>query len=181
MDQPLSGKAEAVVAAAIDLFLKQGFRATSMEAIAREAGVAKPTLYSYFADKNAVFAAAVTWLVGRMRETEQAALEGPGPAAERIAAALVAKFRLMAEVLGNSPHAAELMDEHRRSSGGQIEALEAWALEAFTRAIEEDGQKDARLLAEVIVAGADGIFQRDADPQALERKVRLLVFGVLGA
>ncbi len=40
-----------LLAAALELSLQRGFRGTSMEAVARRAQVAKPTLYKYFGDK----------------------------------------------------------------------------------------------------------------------------------
>ena len=40
------GKRETILRAASTLFLKHGLRGTSMEAIARAAGIAKPTLYA---------------------------------------------------------------------------------------------------------------------------------------
>lgn len=43
-----------IVAAALDLFRSQGFDATTMEQIAREADVAKGTLYNYFPVKEAI-------------------------------------------------------------------------------------------------------------------------------
>ena len=52
-------KKAAIVEAAGCLFLEQGFRATSMDQIARAAGVSKLTLYHRFADKDALFAAVV--------------------------------------------------------------------------------------------------------------------------
>ncbi len=52
-------KREAILAAARDLFLNNGYEGSSMEAIAAEAGVSKLTLYSHFKDKEALFAAAV--------------------------------------------------------------------------------------------------------------------------
>lgn len=52
-------KREAILAAATALFMERGFASTSMEAIARRAGVSKPTLYGYFPDKDALFRAAV--------------------------------------------------------------------------------------------------------------------------
>ena len=48
---------EGILDAAQALVLKHGLRGTSMEAIARQAGVAKPTLYASYPDKPAVFAA----------------------------------------------------------------------------------------------------------------------------
>lgn len=47
----------AVLKAALRLFLEQGFGATSMDAIAREAGVSKATLYAHVKSKEELFAA----------------------------------------------------------------------------------------------------------------------------
>ncbi|SFH15229.1 transcriptional regulator, TetR family [Desulfotomaculum arcticum] len=46
-----------IIDLAIDLFEKQGFEQTSMEQIAREADVAKRTLYNYFSGKGAILLA----------------------------------------------------------------------------------------------------------------------------
>ncbi len=51
---PAEAKRDAIITAAGNLMLKHGLRGTSMEAIAREARIAKPTLYAYFPDKEAV-------------------------------------------------------------------------------------------------------------------------------
>lgn len=50
-----SPKRRQILRAAENLFLAQGYGAVSMEAIAREAGVSKATLYAYFAGKDALF------------------------------------------------------------------------------------------------------------------------------
>lgn len=57
---PDPAKADAAIAAAQALFLARGYERTSMEAIARAAGIAKPTLYAHFGGKEALFAAAVS-------------------------------------------------------------------------------------------------------------------------
>ena len=41
-----------MIEAALRLFAERGFESTSMDAIAREAGVTKPTLYNHWADKE---------------------------------------------------------------------------------------------------------------------------------
>ncbi|MGE0607747.1 MAG: TetR/AcrR family transcriptional regulator [Pirellulales bacterium] len=48
-----------LVAAAVEAFAEQGFAGTKIEDIARRAGVAKGTVYLYFATKDALFEAAV--------------------------------------------------------------------------------------------------------------------------
>ena len=59
------GKAEAILAAAERAFLASGFGAVSMDAIAREAGVSKATVYAHFAGKEELFGAIVTDLSER--------------------------------------------------------------------------------------------------------------------
>jgi TetR/AcrR family transcriptional regulator, mexJK operon transcriptional repressor len=54
-----SSKAESILAAAKRAFLAAGFGAVSMDAIAREAGVSKATVYAYFAGKEELFGAVI--------------------------------------------------------------------------------------------------------------------------
>jgi TetR/AcrR family transcriptional repressor of mexJK operon len=54
-----TGKAESILAAAQRTFLASGFGAVSMDAIAREAGASKATLYAYFSSKEELFGAVV--------------------------------------------------------------------------------------------------------------------------
>ncbi len=56
---PASAKAQQVLAAASRLFMAHGYGATSMDAIAREAGVSKATLYAHFPSKDRLFGAII--------------------------------------------------------------------------------------------------------------------------
>jgi TetR/AcrR family transcriptional repressor of mexJK operon len=53
-------KRVAILEAAMTLFPSRGYDGVSMDAIAQQAGVSKLTVYSHFADKEALFSAAVT-------------------------------------------------------------------------------------------------------------------------
>jgi len=46
---------QAIIDAAMDEFIEQGFAATRLDDVARRAGVAKGTIYLYFKDKQALF------------------------------------------------------------------------------------------------------------------------------
>ena len=48
---------EKILDAALRVFAEQGFRGATMEGIAAAVGMSKATVYSYFSDKDAVFAA----------------------------------------------------------------------------------------------------------------------------
>ncbi|MEL7343497.1 MAG: TetR/AcrR family transcriptional regulator [Pseudomonadota bacterium] len=52
---PVGRKVEQVLQGAAKVFLRDGFEGASVDDIAREAGVSKATLYSYFADKRVLF------------------------------------------------------------------------------------------------------------------------------
>src|ERR1700738_4327615 len=56
---PPGSKAESILAAAKRSFLAAGFGAVSMDAIAREAGVSKASVYAHFAGKEDLFGAVV--------------------------------------------------------------------------------------------------------------------------
>src|SRR5271165_4750911 len=56
---PAASKAESILAAAKRSFLAAGFGAVSMDAIAREAGVSKATVYAHFAGKEELFGAVI--------------------------------------------------------------------------------------------------------------------------
>jgi TetR/AcrR family transcriptional repressor of mexJK operon len=59
------GKAETILAAAERAFLAGGFGAVTMDAIAREAGVSKATVYAHFTGKEALFGAIVARVTER--------------------------------------------------------------------------------------------------------------------
>jgi TetR/AcrR family transcriptional repressor of mexJK operon len=54
------GKRRAILEAAGQCFLDHGFTGTSMDAVAREAGVSKLTVYSHFRNKDALFKEVIT-------------------------------------------------------------------------------------------------------------------------
>ncbi|HEX6359013.1 TetR/AcrR family transcriptional regulator [Actinophytocola sp.] len=54
-----SRKQAAILEAATEVFLDNGFRGTSMDVVARAAGVAKQTVYQHFVDKERLFVAVV--------------------------------------------------------------------------------------------------------------------------
>ncbi len=55
-----SEKAEAILAAALELFVERGFHGTSVPSVAERAGVAAGTIYHYFAHKEALVNALYT-------------------------------------------------------------------------------------------------------------------------
>jgi AcrR family transcriptional regulator len=59
-----------MIQAALRLFAERGFESTSMDAIAGEAGVSKPTLYNHWADKEALMLEVMLYVNGLSEEPE---------------------------------------------------------------------------------------------------------------
>ncbi|MEM1241410.1 MAG: TetR/AcrR family transcriptional regulator [Cyanobacteria bacterium P01_H01_bin.26] len=60
---PKIDKANAILSGAFEVFTTHGYASASMTRIAKAAGVSKPTLYSYFQDKEGLFVALVQQLM----------------------------------------------------------------------------------------------------------------------
>ena len=61
-------RAEAILAAALEVFGREGYADATVEEIARRAGVAKPTVYNRYGDKRTLFVEAVNRGVVRSGE-----------------------------------------------------------------------------------------------------------------
>ena len=101
---------------ASELFARGGFGATTIEAIAVEASVAKRTIYSYFGDKTGVFTAAVDQQHSTLTETLEG-FEDLDVVAARIIYTMhsekaVALHRLVIAEAGRMPRLAAAFYEH---------------------------------------------------------------------
>src|ERR1700744_3039520 len=96
-----------VIRAAEELFKKVGFRAVTMELVAREANVAKATLYNYFKNKDELYMAVCARMARILRGSVEQALTKPDASLdERLADAVVAKHRPVFALVRGTPHAA---------------------------------------------------------------------------
>jgi AcrR family transcriptional regulator len=169
-----SDKRQRILDAARFLVLRQGLRATTMEAIAREARIAKPTLYSYFPDKDAVFAGIIEDLIADIRLVFGAALHGEGDVVARVGAALTVKHKAVQRLLQDSPHADELYSEHDRAAAPQFRAIEAEIEAAIIAELTAAGVSRARPLTQVLLAGTYGVGRKARSIAEIGPAIRLL-------
>lgn len=131
---------EAILAAGLRCFGRDGYRRTALDRVAREAGISRAALYLHFANKEELFRALVDDLHGRALAEATAAAGGAGPLAERLTTVMVAKTARFFDLLRASEHADEFLDENHRLCG-EISATFA--------------AKHARLLGRMIATAAD--------------------------
>ena len=96
-------KHTAIVAAAARLFMEHGYGNVSMDAVARDAGVSKATLYAHFTSKDRLFASIVGGKCGDVSPVEGAFDEPEQGGVETALAAIgmrLLRFLLAPEVQG---------------------------------------------------------------------------------
>jgi AcrR family transcriptional regulator len=74
-----AARREAILEAALDEFSARGFAAARLEDVAKRAGVAKGTIYLYFADKEALFQELVRFQISPVMSAFETVLASPLP------------------------------------------------------------------------------------------------------
>jgi len=119
------GRIEQVAEAALRLFARYGYKRTSMDDIAREAGVARATLYLHFKGKDDVFRAMLAGLGGQVETRCREALATPGPFAQRLAALMEAHHGTAFAAFSAGEHLGELKAVMLAIAGAELAAFEA--------------------------------------------------------
>lgn len=151
-DERRNDKREQILTAALELFRLYGFRKTSVDQIARAASVAKPTIYAYFADKEALFVAVCEHVLAEMLARAEHAEASKGTISTRVAAIVSAKFTYLYEIVHASPHAAELLGSQGALAKDAELRADAAYLALLVRVLEES--RDAGELDLALLGGA---------------------------
>src|SRR5271166_410049 len=129
------------IRSAEELFKKVGFRAVTMELVAREAKVAKATLYSYFKNKDELFLAVCARMARLLRGAVEQALMKPDASLDaRLADAVIAKHRLIFALVRGSAHASELFSYTHSMAGEIFAELDTDILEMLSGAMAGDAE-----------------------------------------
>ncbi len=156
-----------------ELFKKLGFRAVTMELVAREANVAKATLYSYFKNKDELFLAVCARMADILRDSVAQALMQPAPLDERLADAVIAKHRPVFALVRGSTHAAELFSYTHSMAGEIFAALDAAVLDMLSEAMADDAQLSPRRqqLARALYFGSADLAARSQTTAEMESEL----------
>lgn len=150
-----------LVAVALELFAKRGYRATTMDDIAEAAGVTKPLLYQHFSSKRALYLELVDSIAqDLLAAIGRAVLEADGPR-QQVELGFAAYFRLVVSheaqfrLLYGRDHADD------EELGRALRTVEDAIAEAIDPLIDAGLEPDhRRLLAYGIVGMAEGASRR---------------------
>ncbi|MET0135931.1 MAG: TetR/AcrR family transcriptional regulator [Kibdelosporangium sp.] len=158
-------KRAAILAAARELFLTDGFDRSSVDAVAARAGVSKRTVYDYFGDKQtllrAVVEAASQSLVSSIRRTIDETLTDLTDAAELADTLVTFAMRIATDMLGSADYAA--LQRLVQAECGRLHDLDDAPEEAVAKRFADLGRAglldipDARLAADHFIALTFGV------------------------
>jgi len=99
---------EQIADAALRRFARYGFKRSSMDDIAREAGLAKATIYLHFKGKDDVFRAMIARFTAQVAARCEAVMAQPLPFPDTLSALMLAHFGAGYAAFGDGEHLLEL-------------------------------------------------------------------------
>ncbi len=115
--QRKTDRRESIIDAAMGCFARHGYRRTSMDEVAKEAGISRAALYLYFPNKEALFRALCESVHEKLGAAAEVAATRKGSFEEKLTGVFNAKISVFFEVLAATEHGAELLDENNRLCG----------------------------------------------------------------
>jgi AcrR family transcriptional regulator len=126
-------KRERIVAAAVDLFYRQGYGKTTLEQVANELQVTKPFIYAHFASKNELLVEICSRAIQLAHESLNRAMAQDASATERLET-VVRDF--LTAVLTHQPHAMIYSREEKELEQKDRDAINQLRREFDRRLVE---------------------------------------------
>jgi AcrR family transcriptional regulator len=159
---------ERLLAAANELFYREGVHTVGIDRVIERAGVAKATLYSTFGSKDELIAAYLETRHDAMRERVRRAVDRRRSPRAR----LLAPFDVQADLAADETYrgcafANATAESHGSSADEALATYRAWVRGTFAELAAEAGARDPALLARqlhLLWDGASSSARMDHDP-----------------
>lgn len=168
---------DAALDTARDLFLRFGYRKTSMSEVARAVGLSRQGLYLWFPTKEALFIALIDQTTARAEQGVRDALSAEAPLETRVLEAFLA---FLGPRIGVGADAMdELLAEVSRLLGDRIATMEAWFLGELAPHLPPRAGVSSEEIAHVLFAVSSHTKHRAQSVEAyrsrMEAAIRLAV------
>ena len=172
----------ALLDTAVTVFVRHGYRKTSMDEVARAAQISRQGLYLHFSTKEELFRASIHHLLdGTMRAASAVLEDAALPLDTRLVRALDEAYGRFAGHM--SPDALDLAEASRELLGAMVADHEALLAEALARALRASRGMSAykpvglgaRQLADTLVITATGLKHRAATRDEFLQRITVAV------
>ena len=183
-DHTQDPRRKAILKAAFEAFSSYGFRRTSMEDIARAAGMSRAALYLHYRNKEDIFRSLTQFYYDDAVAQVQGVLALDLPADLALEQAFAAQAGQIFEALLSSPHGDELLDTKYASSADIAQAGEARLVAVYAAWLQAAAVKgqitlavsggDATALASTMMAALHGLKAPRPSPESYRAATLLL-------
>lgn len=177
---------KAILTSAFQAFSAYGFRKTSMDDIARGAGMSRPAVYLHYKNKEAIVRKLTELHYVEKTASVADALNGEGTVSQILEKAINAQIDGMAAILA-SPHGLEMLDTTKSMSIDIVEQGEAELTDLFANWLNRehaDGRvrllEEAYETAKTITATLKGIKMTASSADEFEKRTAQLA-ALIGA
>ncbi|MCR6476103.1 TetR/AcrR family transcriptional regulator [Variovorax sp. ZS18.2.2] len=186
---PAPDRRIAIMEAALGVFLRYGYRKTSMDDLARAAGISRQGVYLHFTSKDELFKEAVTWFAQRGIAAMRAALAKEDlPIEERLIGAFAALHAQNDGSQMSLEHMSEIVATARELVGPVLEEFDLVVPKELARAIQSAGAAvpwraaglTAKSLAQHLFAASHGLKHYAKTPAEYQAGIRIAVRLVCG-
>lgn len=182
---PTDPKTMHILDAALPVFVRYGFRKTTMADIARAAGISRASLYLSFSSKEELFRAGSARAHRQTMTEVEAALDAPGSVFDRMEAAVATFQRGLIVPLGASADARELFEINMELAADITLETRDRLLDRLSQALREAAdsgeikldriEAEPASLAGIILAAMSGIKDMRGTEPALGDDTRLFM------
>ena len=170
----------AILASALDVFSERGYHASSIDDIARAAGISKALIYEHFSSKEELYGSLLEQHAGELFERLAAAVPQAGAGAPRLATGMDAFFRFVEDRRGawrmlfreaTDPEVAAVLDRIVAQVTAVVAALIAEDPGSRAR-VQGEAQRERgiEMLAQMLVGAAQSLGNWWADHQEVPRE-----------
>jgi AcrR family transcriptional regulator len=184
-------KRSKILQSAFEVFVTYGFRKTSMDDIARQAGMSRPALYQVFRNKTEIFRGLAEEMMSGAAAKAGAALARPGSFHDRLKAAINDSILDVHRFIEQTPHGLELMGVNDEIAADIEERWCDVMIDVIARGIKsavDDGELDLsrtgatpESAARIFMQAMEGVKSDAMRGKAIEHYVEALVRFFSGA
>ncbi|GAB5436510.1 TetR/AcrR family transcriptional regulator [Falsiruegeria mediterranea] len=173
-------KQQAILGSAFQAFATYGFRKTSMDDIARGAGMSRPALYQHYRNKEDICRSLVQHHYDKASTAVSEALSARGSVTELLSAAMLKQGEGIAVLLA-SPHGMELLDASSSMASDLVDAGEGALQALYAEWMTQEAAKgrvhlpgDASEIAATLTTALKGVKLHAPDFEVYTARVSLL-------
>ena len=161
-----------ILQSAISTVTRYGYRRTSMEDIAKEAGISRAAIYQIFANKEAVTVAALELLNDQGFEVAHVASDGIEQPVQKLSTYLSAYMAFYYQLVVAGPHADELMQIKTQFSTNNSQSTRQKLISNINQLLALSANAETGY---ILVAAAEGIKLSARNEDELKNRIAILV------